>query len=493
MRAKGIDKPIVASLAGDVRGRGGGAVPVRARHPGLRLFDRDPGRGARREVPVGARCRPAVKRVCTAPSSRSLPPQASTRQRKREAPKGRRVDPAGAGARCSELLGDEPRQRDLLIEHLHKIQDRFGHLSAAHLAALAQEMRLAQTEVYEVATFYHHFDIVKEGDAAPPALTVRVCDGLSCEMAGARDLLARLPALLGTRRARDRRALHRPLRAGAGGGRRPEPGAARHAATAVAAAVDAGATRTSREGFIDLRGLPRATAATRCCANASPASATSRSVIKTLEDVGPARPRRRRLSGRAQVAHRARRAGAAADGRQHRRRRARHLQGPRLPRARSAPLPRRHADRRLGGRHRSRSTSTCATSTTAAARCSRPSSAKLQRRPADPRHARDRPAPRRRRLHLRRRVGDDRIDRRQARHAAPAPAVRRAGRPVRPADAGAQLRDAVLGARAAREGRRLVRLARPQRPQGPALVLGLGPRAASPASSWRRPASRSRS
>src|SRR6185369_11394965 len=95
-------------------------------------------------------------------------------------------------------LGDEPRRSDLLIEHLHKIQDRFGHLSSAHLAALAEEMKLAQAEVYEVATFYHHFDVVKEGEAAPPALTVRVCDGLSCEMAGARDLLARLPALLGS-------------------------------------------------------------------------------------------------------------------------------------------------------------------------------------------------------------------------------------------------------------------------------------------------------
>jgi NADH:ubiquinone oxidoreductase subunit F (NADH-binding)/NADH:ubiquinone oxidoreductase subunit E len=121
---------------------------------------------------------------------------ASSRQRKREAPKGRRVDP-DALATVRELLGETPRRRDLLIEHLHRIQDRFGHLSAAHLAALAQEMRLAQTEVFEVASFYHHFDIVKEGQAAPAALTVRVCDGLSCEMAGAADLLARLPALLG--------------------------------------------------------------------------------------------------------------------------------------------------------------------------------------------------------------------------------------------------------------------------------------------------------
>ncbi len=120
----------------------------------------------------------------------------AVRQRKREAPKGRRVEPA-ALAEVQALLGDASRQRDLLIEHLHLIQDKFGCLSAAHLAALAQEMRLAQTEVYEVASFYHHFDIVKEGQTAPAALTVRVCDGLSCEMAGAQDLLARLPALLG--------------------------------------------------------------------------------------------------------------------------------------------------------------------------------------------------------------------------------------------------------------------------------------------------------
>ena len=118
------------------------------------------------------------------------------RERKRQGPKGRRVDP-GALEQVRQLLGDASRQRDLLIEHLHKIQDRYGHLSAAHLAALAQEMRLAQTEVYEVASFYHHFDVVKEGETPPPALTVRVCDGLACEMAGAQDLLLRLPALLG--------------------------------------------------------------------------------------------------------------------------------------------------------------------------------------------------------------------------------------------------------------------------------------------------------
>ena len=118
------------------------------------------------------------------------------RQRKRQTPKGRGVE-AGALDDVRRLLGQESRQADMLIEHLHKIQDRFGHLSAAHLAALAQEMRLAQTEVYEVASFYHHFDIVKEDESAPPALTVRVCDGLSCELAGAHQLLADLPGLLG--------------------------------------------------------------------------------------------------------------------------------------------------------------------------------------------------------------------------------------------------------------------------------------------------------
>jgi formate dehydrogenase len=120
----------------------------------------------------------------------------ASQQRKRQAPKGRRVQPQ-ALLEVQQLLGEAPRQRELLIEHLHRLQDHFGHLSDAHLAALAQELRLAQAEVFEVASFYHHFDIVKAGETAPPQVTVRVCDGLSCEMAGARDLLARLPALLG--------------------------------------------------------------------------------------------------------------------------------------------------------------------------------------------------------------------------------------------------------------------------------------------------------
>jgi formate dehydrogenase len=118
------------------------------------------------------------------------------RRRPARTPKGRQVDPTALADVCA-LLGDRSRQRDLLIEHLHLIQDRFGHLSAAHLAALAQEMKLALAEVYEVATFYAHFDVVKEGEHAPPAITVRVCESLSCALAGAENLIASLPGNLG--------------------------------------------------------------------------------------------------------------------------------------------------------------------------------------------------------------------------------------------------------------------------------------------------------
>jgi NADH:ubiquinone oxidoreductase subunit F (NADH-binding)/NADH:ubiquinone oxidoreductase subunit E len=129
------------------------------------------------------------------PVSIDFPP-GNRKKRKRFTAKGRQVD-AAALDDVRELLGDRPRRRDHLIEFLHLVQDKWGHLSAANLAALAQEMRLAQTEVYEVATFYAHFDIVREGEEAPPACTVRVCDSLSCEMSGAKNLLERLPDYLG--------------------------------------------------------------------------------------------------------------------------------------------------------------------------------------------------------------------------------------------------------------------------------------------------------
>jgi len=124
-------------------------------------------------------------------------------KRARGAVKGRTVE-SGALAEVQSLLdaaqrktGVDPRRRDLLIENLHLIQDRFGHIPAAHLVALAREMKLAMTEVYEVATFYHHFDVIKEGEKAPPALTVRVCDSLSCEFSGSNELIKDLKQSLG--------------------------------------------------------------------------------------------------------------------------------------------------------------------------------------------------------------------------------------------------------------------------------------------------------
>ena len=128
----------------------------------------------------------------------TLPPggRGQAGRRPPKTPKGRQVDPQALDE-VRALLGGRERRRDLLIEHLHLVQDRYGHLSAAHLAALAHEMRLALTEVYEVATFYAHFDVVKEGEAPPPAVTVRVCDSLSCAMAGAERLLDDLPKRLG--------------------------------------------------------------------------------------------------------------------------------------------------------------------------------------------------------------------------------------------------------------------------------------------------------
>ena len=207
----------------------------------------------------------------------------AVKQRKRQAPKGRRVDPA-ALAEVQSLLRETSRKPDMLIEHLHKIQDRFGHLSAAHLAALAQEMGMAQTEVYEVATFYHHFDVVKEGQSAPAALTVRVCDGLSCEMAGAKDLLAKLPALLG----REVRVISAPCigrceqAPAAVVGQNPVPMAS---AELIVAAVHAQAIRHEPAGFMDLAAY-RAAGGYALLQQCLAGERDVESVIKTLEDAG---------------------------------------------------------------------------------------------------------------------------------------------------------------------------------------------------------------
>ena len=119
--------------------------------------------------------------------------------------KGRQLDDK-AWADVQGLLGDRLRSRDLLIEFLHLIQDKFGHLSAPHLRALAEEMRLSMAEVWEVATFYAHFDPIREDEAAPPALTIRVCESLSCELAGSEQLIAALESGADPRQVRVLRA-----------------------------------------------------------------------------------------------------------------------------------------------------------------------------------------------------------------------------------------------------------------------------------------------
>ena len=206
-----------------------------------------------------------------------------TKQRKRQAPKGRRVDPVLL-VEVQQLLGDASRQPDLLIEHLHKIQDEYKHLSSGHLAALAQEMRMSQTEVYEVASFYHHFDIVKEGETAPAALTVRVCDGLSCEMAGARDLLAKLPKLLG----REVRVIAAPCI----GRCEQAPAAVVHqnpipnaTCDSVVAAVKASATTHQAEKFTDLAAY-QSTGGYGLLATCISGKLDVETVLKTMENSG---------------------------------------------------------------------------------------------------------------------------------------------------------------------------------------------------------------
>ncbi len=131
----------------------------------------------------------------TGKARRSIHPGAG-RRGGRSLPKGRQVEPE-ALAEVQALLGDRPRQRDLLVEFLHLLQDKYHCLHARHLAALAEEMKLALVEVYEVASFYAHFDIVLDGEAPPPPVTVRVCDSLTCALFGAQKLLDELPRKLG--------------------------------------------------------------------------------------------------------------------------------------------------------------------------------------------------------------------------------------------------------------------------------------------------------
>ena len=311
-------------------------------------------------------------------------------------------------------------------------------------------------EVYEVATFYHHFDVVKEGEGAPAAAHgARVRDAFlpdgrrasSCSRSFRRSLGPNVRVIgapcIG--RCAEAPAVCVGQNAFGHATRTAVEAVRRSAKRSRAPALQPiGYARISRQGRLQDLGRMRRRQARYRCGHQDDGG------------LGPARTGRRGIPGRAQVEDRARRAGPAAHGGEHRRGRAGHVQGPPLPRARSAPLPRGHADRRVGRRHRGHL---------------RLPARRVPRLPRDAR-ARDRgaarptppattaahpPAPRRRRLHLRRRVGDDRVDRGQARHAAAAPAVRRAGGPLRAAHARAQHGDALLGARHPRARRRVVR------------------------------------
>ncbi len=247
------------------------------------------------------------------PTVSKRPPRMRARLASRRAAGGGRGAPPRGGrsspqalAEVRALLGSRPRQRDLLIEHLHLIQDRYGHLSAAHLAALAQEMKLALTEVYEVATFYSHFDVVKEGEVPPPAVTVRVCDSLSCAMAGAEHLLRELPNRFGP----DVRVVRAPCM---GACDRAPVCAVGHVQVMRASVAERG--RCGRQIDTMRRPIRRprpsmpigATTAIGNCRPAWTAPSTREAVIATVSDAGLARPRRRRLPDRAQMVAGARR------------------------------------------------------------------------------------------------------------------------------------------------------------------------------------------
>ena len=258
-------------------------------------------------------------------STTVIPIADASRMRKaRATPKGRVVDPKAADE-IRALLKDEPRRRDLLIEHLHKIQDTYGHITDNHIVALAAEMGMAMTEVFEVATFYHHFDVVRTnlGEVAPEELTVRVCDSMSCELAGANDLLDKLPAILGAKI----RVLHAPCVGRCESapvvvvGQNPIDNATIDSVKKAVETKDVKAKMTDYVGFEQYK----AEGGYKTLADCMSGKIDVESVLKTMENIRSARSGRRRLPVRSQVAHRPRRSRSASDGREHRRRRTRHL------------------------------------------------------------------------------------------------------------------------------------------------------------------------
>jgi NADH:ubiquinone oxidoreductase subunit F (NADH-binding)/NADH:ubiquinone oxidoreductase subunit E len=214
------------------------------------------------------------------PPARSVHP-GSGRRKTRETPKGRQVDPQALDE-VRALLADRPRRADLLIEHLHLIQDKYGCLHARHLVALANEMRLALVEVYEVASFYAHFDIVMEEEPAPPPLTVRVCDSLTCAMMGAERLLAELTAKLEP----NIRVVRAPCMGGCHNAPVTAIGHALHEHATVASvtqAVAAGETHPHIPAYPDFERY-RAEGGYRLLATCLDGTRSAEDVIKPLED-----------------------------------------------------------------------------------------------------------------------------------------------------------------------------------------------------------------
>ena len=203
------------------------------------------------------------------PFERQIHP-GSGRRKALKTPKGRQLDP-DAWAEVRALLGDRPRRADLLIEHLHLIQDHYGHLAARHLRALSDEMKLPMAAIYEVASFYAHFDIVLDGETAPPPLTIRVCDSITCEMMGAQDILKALCAGCRGRPPSCRKRHGREP--GRRDGRRPPSG------------------DTGLQGLRCLSGRRRLPSAARLPGRRAPAGGADRGALPCR----PAWPRRRRL------------------------------------------------------------------------------------------------------------------------------------------------------------------------------------------------------
>ena len=394
----------------------------------------------------------------------------SGRGKGRRAPKGRQLDNR-AWDEVREILGNRPRRRDLLIEHLHLIQDRFGHLSSGHLRALAEEMRLSMAEVYEVATFYAHFDVVKEGENPPPALTIRVCDSLSCELAGASELRRALQEGLDPE---DVRVLRAPCMGRCDTAPVLEIGhnhIDRATPAKVRAAIASGDTHAHLPVYEEFDayssgGGYRTLAELRSAGDFE-------TVQQLLLDAGI-----RGLGGAGFPAGRKwdfvpRRTRSALPGGQRGRGRAGHVQGPPLSRAGTACVPRGHADRRMGDRGRN-VLHIHARRIPGRSR----NSATRNPEPGERRHRRTRPhrpAAGCRRIHLRRRIGDDRIDRGQARAPASPPAFRRPGRRVRATDSREQCRDAPLGGQGPAGRRRHPFRRRKEWSNGPSFLLGLRP------------------